>query len=193
MRRFDAHVSTALLNLPLPFWGKPRIGGLTAIGAGRAQQLENVFADLITAFDVNQAVGHQLKLLGEFVGQQNFGFEDPTYRLLVKSRILVNRSNGGRNDLITVAKIFFENYLGLRRIEPGVTRLIQWGNKVDQSLLIARLQLQDTVAANVALYYYTCGVEGQLGGTVSDPDVGHVSGSVHNEDAGTPAYHVEIL
>jgi hypothetical protein len=90
------------------------------------------------AFDIDAAVGPQLDVLGAIVGQgrtvafQPSGgvsptLDDPTYRLLLKSRIAQNHWSGKIDSLIAIWKALF----------PGGTLIVNDTQNMSVGLLVA--------------------------------------------------------
>lgn len=68
------------------------------------QDLEQAFFQLINERTVDAAVGAQLDGVGSIVGEQRFGRNDPDYRVAIKGRIRLNKSNGTIEDIIAVLR-----------------------------------------------------------------------------------------
>lgn len=67
--------------------------------ADMAQDTEDAAQSLLTIFDIDNSRGAGLDLIGRVVRQARLGFDDVTYRLLIRTRILVNRSFGSVEDV----------------------------------------------------------------------------------------------
>jgi hypothetical protein len=71
------------------------------------QELESAAFDLwIGVLNLDEAVGSQLDLLGRIVREDRDGRDDDTYRLALRVRVLVNRSNGKIEELIRIIRLF---------------------------------------------------------------------------------------
>lgn len=71
------------------------------------QDLEDAGQTLFTFFDIDENEGTQLDLIGRFIGQGRLGYGDPTYRLLLKARVLANKSKGTPENLYAVQRALF--------------------------------------------------------------------------------------
>jgi hypothetical protein len=58
--------------------------------------------------DVDQAFGETLDKIGEGVQQERGALDDPTYRLLIKSKVARNRSTGDINTLLDVMETMLD-------------------------------------------------------------------------------------
>lgn len=100
------HVAQALaLRLRQDKKDKPLDAAWLSIDIDRLQRIEDVLLAIYAAFDVDTAVGDQLEALGEIVGEKRKGRADELYRLWVKARIVINRSNGKVHDLLKITRI----------------------------------------------------------------------------------------
>lgn len=82
---------------------KPRLEALLGIYLDQIQDLEDAAWQLATERFVDTAVGAQLDVLGEIVGQERLGLSDDNYRALVRARIRANKSDGKILDIYAVA------------------------------------------------------------------------------------------
>ena len=103
--RNDNHADEALSHLIQFFKNKERITALMDSWSTQAQQLEQVFWDLLTKRFLSVAIGVHLDNLGSIVGEPRKGRLDPAYRAAIRVRILVNRSNGRIEELLSIAKL----------------------------------------------------------------------------------------
>ena len=69
------------------------------------QPLEDAWQQLRLLRSVDTAVGVQLDMIGEIVGQERGGMVDDDYRRFVRARIAANISDGRVFDLIKVATL----------------------------------------------------------------------------------------
>lgn len=180
------HVLAALKKLAAPFWGKPRIASFVYAVVRQVQEIEDVAHDIIDAWMIDNATGPRLTSIGQFVGQENTGaWDEDTYRLYIKARIRINRSEGTRKDVWDVTQL-----LGVRAkitpVYPAANRIDLLDNP-EQSATIAVL-LGDTVGAGIGamtisgateeerFWWPTAGdSDGPAWGTESDPGSGAAS------------------
>lgn len=67
--------------------------------------------------DIDKATGKTLDLIGENVGQFRIDEDDDLYRLLIKTRIIANRSNGDIPTINQVSSIALKDiFLGLKEV-----------------------------------------------------------------------------
>lgn len=81
------------------------------------QDIENALQQLLTMRFIDTAVGVQLDVLGNIVGQGRDGLVDATYRRYIRARISANRSKGTIADAIRVADLVVyddASYLNVR-------------------------------------------------------------------------------
>ena len=77
--------------------------------SGEVQAVEDAIQQVQVGHWIDEAVGLQLDILGKLVGQLRGGFDDATYRRLIRAKISVNRSKGTIEDLITVAQLVVDD------------------------------------------------------------------------------------
>jgi hypothetical protein len=95
------HVAEAQAHL-IDFFRKPRNKAVVGAVASESQELEDAIWAVFNGFDVDTAVGHQLDLLGYAVGELRNDRTDADFRAAVKTRILVNSSEGSLEELIAI-------------------------------------------------------------------------------------------
>lgn len=95
------HVEVAINRLPSQH-RKPKIEAFVRSIVEPLQDLETAFLQLLTERAINTAVGVQMDVIGRIVGQTRNGLDDDTYRFRLKTRVLINRSEGTREQLIQI-------------------------------------------------------------------------------------------
>lgn len=100
-----AHVAVGLKLLIEQFRNTTTLPKFLAVYLRRFQDLENVTWDVINKRLLGVAVGNQLDMLGDLVGEPRLGRNDTDYRSAVTLRIRVNRSQGRAEDVIDVADL----------------------------------------------------------------------------------------
>jgi hypothetical protein len=88
---------------------RPRIAALLRAAGTVAQKLENTAYGTSISLDLDLATGDALDTLGSIVGEERSGRDDETYRRGLRASIVANRSNGTRDDLISVADLVLPN------------------------------------------------------------------------------------
>lgn len=78
-----------------------------------ANDLEQVFCDLLNDRFIDTAEGEVLNLLGELVGQprlvvDNVALTDAQYRVYIRARIIKNNTRATREDIITMLTFIFD-------------------------------------------------------------------------------------
>jgi hypothetical protein len=90
---------------------KPRISAILTGEAAQYQAIEDAFWQLLVERGVDTAVGNALDVLGRIVGEPRQGALDADYRLRVRARIRVNRSDGTIEDVIDVVRLLIGSVL----------------------------------------------------------------------------------
>lgn len=94
------HFDQAIARLLTQYAEAQNIQNLISVYTTQIQELENIIYDMFLNRMIDTAVGQQLDNLGEIVGQPRLGFDDETYRVLLKFRIGVNVSQGTIEEVI---------------------------------------------------------------------------------------------
>jgi hypothetical protein len=91
-----------------------------------AQDIENMFQQLLTQRGLQTAVGVQLDQLGALVGCARAGNPDDTYRRYIGAQILVNQSCGQINRLLLITRVIINDPTATlkARFEPNATVVI---------------------------------------------------------------------
>lgn len=104
------HVATALGRLLAQFKGKSRIEALVTAFTEQAhgcttESIEDMFEQLKDDLWLGTAVGAQLDGLGDILDLERSGRDDDDYRLWLRAWILVLRSSGTPEELITIVDL----------------------------------------------------------------------------------------
>jgi len=92
-----------MVNRLIEFFRKPRNSAwLRYVVGPQIQAIEDVLWALYLAYDIDVAVGEQLDKLGAIVGELRNDRNDAAYRVAVKTRLLVNQSEGSPEELLTI-------------------------------------------------------------------------------------------
>ena len=97
------NVEEGLAKLISQFRDKPKIRAWLTVYIQQFQDLENAFSDLLTETDIDNSVGIHLDNIGSLVGELRTGRADTPYRIALKARIRLNKSNGTIEDVIDIA------------------------------------------------------------------------------------------
>jgi hypothetical protein len=114
------HSAQALARLIGQYQGRPRLQAFIEAFSDRAQEIEDMFWDLLTKRLLDVATGVHLDNLGDIVGQNRQGLGDADYRQFIRARIKTNRANGKIEELIQIALLIFGSTerIGLREYYP---------------------------------------------------------------------------
>lgn len=102
------HADQAINHLIEFFRKGPRNQAYLRAVCAQLQELEQLFFDLYQQSFLSNAEGTQLDQLGEIVGEARQDRTDTLYRAAIRVRILVNKSNGRTEELITIALRYLE-------------------------------------------------------------------------------------
>ncbi len=108
LQQITRHFGEALVKLVPPFWGKPRVAALLQSYLIQIQDIEDTTWAVLEIRDIDSADAARLAVLGQIVGQPNFGWDLETYRKVVRARIRVSRSRGLTNDIIEVVRLILQ-------------------------------------------------------------------------------------
>lgn len=98
------HAEDASSRLLAQFDAAPKLHALVASLVGPFQHLEEAAFEVLSAFDVDTALGAQLDVVGALVGEARQGRSDIAYRAYVKARILSHRANGQAQRIYAIAR-----------------------------------------------------------------------------------------
>lgn len=113
------HEDGAADRLLVQYRDKPRMVALIRARARRFQELETVFWQLLTERWISSATFATLDKVGANVGEQRQGRDDVTYRAAIRVRLLVNRSNGRRNEIIKIVRAALDDQSMIVRVEES--------------------------------------------------------------------------
>lgn len=101
IQHITTHRADALKRLLQQYKGKPRLESLIDSTNIQVQEIEDALFGLRIRLDIDSVGGIPLDMIGEIVGIERGGFDDATYRSILKSKIGQNVSNGTPEDVIT--------------------------------------------------------------------------------------------
>lgn len=105
---FSDHVLAALSRLIAQDKKRAVYKRIVTILVDRIQRMEDVLWDLHEQRWIDTAIGAQLDVLGDIVGEARQGRDDDTYRLWIRARARANRSRGTPNDALAVLRLIVE-------------------------------------------------------------------------------------
>jgi hypothetical protein len=144
-------------RLTAPFKDKATFQALARICGKYGNELEQVFADILTARVLATAVGKQIDVIGSIVGQLRGTADDDTYKLYIEARIKVNRSSGQVDELSEIAKLIsgssyasveedFPNQIYVHVLDVAVSSTVRG---------VMTSMLHDAKAEAIALFLHT--------------------------------------
>ena len=163
----------------------PNLDALTRIYLRQIQDVEDVLFEIMLERDLDNAVGVQLTILGNIVGQPRTTLDDNRFRTAIRARIAINLSDSTAEDIIGIANLILvdgESYF-LRDEPPAQLRVTVLDplTSSDADLMRDLLELAD--AAGVRLLFQfndslaTAADKLLLGDTVSGSSPGGGLGS----------------
>lgn len=108
LEREDDHVEQAKQNTISQYHELPRIQATLRSYAEQVQLTENMQWDVLLSYLLDSVTGDRLDTIGKVVGQERKGVGDAQYRIYIKARIRVNRSNGLPRDIVGLMVLLFE-------------------------------------------------------------------------------------
>lgn len=124
--------------------GLPNTVAFSDMLAKQFQDLEDSGQTLFTITSIDDSEGVNLDVIGRIVKQLRLGFDDPTYRLLLKARIRANKSSGTPEDMYSV-------YVAL--YGGTVTMIYVGGN--DASFVMRMLTPITSIQAQIGVSFLT--------------------------------------
>lgn len=103
LSKVDAHIAEMLARRIEQLADKERFSLLLSLFGGQIQDLENALFQVLNETDIESAVGAQLDGLGSIVGEERAGRQDAAYRIAIRTRIVLNSSQGTIEDLLALA------------------------------------------------------------------------------------------
>lgn len=176
----ENHVEEAINHLIELFRDGPRNQAILHVLLGQFQEIENVIWDLLTAFDLDTAVGAQLDILGVILNEPRAGRTDEDYRAALRVVILVYKSNGKLPEMLEISQKLVPA-ADIVMAEPATATLyIGFSTLSTTSLRTVFNMLTRAKAAGVRLLV-TYG--GSIGAADGDPEGGTI-GAVDGDPEG---------
>lgn len=187
------HCADGLAVLIQEYRDSPVLQALICAFLVAVQDAEDDANALLTeVLSISDAVGSQLDLIGELVGEPRDGRADADYRRTLRVRILVNRSNGRAEDLIAVADRWAELGEGesveVAELYPHALRITLRADPGDPVGLLGVLREAKAAGVSLALVYLPAGADtfrcSTAHGTVTTSGRGFASAHAIAYDAG---------
>lgn len=156
IEKVEDHCADGLELLLEQFKDKPRLAGVLCAFLEQVQEVEDATWQLLTERDLDTAVGAQLDMLGRLVGEERRGRTDDQYRPFVRARILINRSNGLPEEILTILRVVLGAGVGLRLREDfpaAFTVIVSELGTLTPDTLIRLLQQAKAAGVRVLLEY----------------------------------------
>lgn len=124
IERVTDHAERAVERLPMQH-RRPNWERFIRVLAGRFQELEDVFFDLLEKRLLDSAEGVYLDALGEIVGAERGGMDDNDFRLRVKVAIRASKGAGTGDDVLEIFRMLVGagNTLRLTEYPPAAFEL----------------------------------------------------------------------
>jgi hypothetical protein len=158
------------------------------------QDVENCLQQLATERDVDSAIGAQLDVVGNIVGQDRLGYDDDLYRRFVRARVSANRSKGRISDIYRVIDLlvydddatYVLNNTGIASFELSIQ-----GVTLDAAVGIAMMQvMRDVPSAGVRMVVDFSTVAPASTFTLGDSTNGSIGSNLN--DSTTPSSGVSL-
>lgn len=104
LTKIQDHDQRAVDDL-IGFFRRERIETITRVFAEKAQEIEDVFWQLITERFLDTAVGVNLDILGRIVRRERGPLNDDVYRAILRGKIAANLSSGTYPEVLRVVEL----------------------------------------------------------------------------------------
>jgi hypothetical protein len=155
LRRVEDHCADGLALLLEQFKDKPRLAAVLCAFLQQIQELDAAAWQLLTERSIDAGVGAQLDVIGRIVGEPREGRSDTDYRPFLRARILVNRSSGLTEEILTIVRVVLGDVpIALREEFPAAfTVRVADALAISPSTLISLLQQAKAAGVRVLLEY----------------------------------------
>lgn len=146
------HIVEGLSYLIGQYRGRPDMEKLCATYLWQVQHIEDAVHESVRVWKLNNATGWRLAVIGDLVGQPRIGATDDIYRNYIKTRILVNSSDGRHETLNKIASILIP---GFSCYELNDVRFYEIANPdlTYSELVVARGLLKETSACRIEVHW----------------------------------------
>lgn len=104
-------VGTAIALLIDALKDKTNFTRLVESYVAECQELESVWFDLLELRNIEDGQGAQLDMIGERIGQPRLGYDDTTYKIWLRARVLINKGSGTVEELYALFSVLLTNGL----------------------------------------------------------------------------------
>jgi hypothetical protein len=134
----------------------PRVVTILTALLSRVQEVEDTLQDLQAAISIDSATGGWLDLLGRIVGEGRAGLADLDYRRFIRARIAINASEGGIEQILTIAQLLTDGIASYYSAYPAAYWLLLNGPVALTSAVRQRIleRLREATSAGVGVGAY---------------------------------------
>lgn len=134
--KIDQHGIRAKRELFAQFQQSTNLQKLIDVFTEELDELESVFHQLLVERNVTNAVGNQLDIIGEIVGQAREGRTDDEYRTAIRFKIAINTANSTEPSITSAAKLLLNfTEVSIQETFPAALEINTNGIIVDLSVL----------------------------------------------------------
>lgn len=170
----DNHEVGAVANLTDAYRNTTVITGLVRVFSRRWNLVEAILWDVINSRNLDDASGHELDVLGEFVKEPRSGRSDLAYRVLIRLKIFTLRTNGRAEDVIKFGMLTGATEQTYREMYPAALNLALY--QINGARDVARLLATVRPAGVLGSLEYTSGAPNTYMRFGSDYGTGHGNG-----------------
>lgn len=158
------------------FKTKPNIEAYLCVFANELAEIQTAFLSLKTARTLSSSTDVQLDGLGDLVGVERNGRTDTEYRLAIQTQILLNKSNGEPETLITAVKTLTESTnVNITEMFPAEVNLLFDGLTIPSDLITS---IENSAPAGVKINATASYSEASVFSFEADPGDTPVVGNV---------------
>jgi hypothetical protein len=188
IERITDHNERALARLLAQFKQSESHAGILGAFCNQVQGLEDAAFGLLITRTIDGASGVQLDVIGRIVGQQREGRDDPTFRLWIRARILVNRRSGEVETInAVIAQVFPLALAQVIEFPPAALEAQVTGTittATDAHSLDTLLHLAKAAGVNVQTIYQTADDAGTFTLAADDETGGGLGLAADDETGG---------
>lgn len=130
------HEDDAVARLIGQYQGRPRFEAIVRAIVRQFQDIEDAAWDVFIQIALDAAVGNELDMIGDVVGQKRAGAADSPYRVYLAARIKTNRSDGKAFQLVAIAKLLLGSDNPIKYQEFYPSSIVMAADDVSVSALI---------------------------------------------------------
>lgn len=183
----EDHCAEGKVRLLFRYRNKPRLEAVLCTLTDQLSELEVAARDVWVGRQLDTAVGVQLDGIGDIVGEPRKGRTDEVYRIFLRVRILVNRSDGKVEQLYAIlVQAFGAVPMAITEHYPASLQVVLYeaiGDVLPGDFVMylrqakgggVRLEFSYTVEALTDTLIWNSSESDQAWGSTADPDLGGV-------------------